>query len=370
MKKIAVILGTRPEIIKLAPVVRALRGSKRLYPYIIASGQHRDMAEQAFQAMRLRPDVDLELMGTKQSPNVLLGRLLLALEENLAKAQPDFVLVQGDTSTALGGALAAFQNRIPVGHVEAGLRTFDLHSPFPEEMNRQVISRIASLHFCATEENAENLRKEGCCDGICVVGNPVVDAMDWISAELKAGRVQVEPAVRALSLKEREFVLVTGHRRENFDGPLRILCASLQQLVNDVPEISVVFPVHPNPKVDGPIREMLSGNPLVHLLPPVDYPSMMYLLSNARLVISDSGGIQEEVQSLGTPLLVTRKLTERPEALASGIAMLCELSDERKVLELFLQALAKGPQDQAYRPNPFGDGEAAYRICNTLERFF
>ncbi len=367
MKRVGIVLGTRPEIIKFAPVIRALQSSTTLAPLVIFTGQHREMGKQAFLPFGITPDIDLALMEDGQTPNSFLGKLLPALEKIFAIEALSGVLVQGDTTTALGGALAAFHSRIPIGHVEAGLRTNRLDSPFPEEMNRSVISKIADIHFAPTERNREALEKEGVTKGVEVVGNTVVDALFWITSLLDEGRLHPESSVKTLGLQKKRFVFVTGHRRENFDQPLKNLCLVLLQLRDQISDLEVLYPVHLNPNVFSVVTKMLSNQPRIHLVSPLDYPSTVYAMRYASLIISDSGGIQEEAPSLGTHVLVTRNTTERREALDAGCATLCPLENSEKFFAVAKQRLDSLPLKKESLVNPFGDGQTSKRIVSLLE---
>ncbi len=369
MKKVFLILGTRPEVIKFAPLYYALKASGKFSPFIIASGQHRELAMQAFASFGLSPYKNLGLMRDNQTPNGLLGTLLTSLEPLLISEKPDCVLVQGDTTSALGGALSAFHLKIPVGHVEAGLRTYDFYSPFPEEMNRSAISKLASFHFCPTDIAAKNLRQEGLTERVFMVGNTVVDAVLDMSNRLASGQAQVEPGILKLSNAAKRLVLVTGHRRENFDKPLKVLCQTIEALVREEREVEVIFPVHLNPNIYGPVHEILQGKERIHLVEPVDYPTLIHLIQESDLIISDSGGIQEEAPSFHTPVIVTRKTTERPEGLTAGTSFLGALEDSDGLLSLARKLLSTHVKQLATVANPYGDGTASKKITEILGSF-
>jgi len=366
VKRVLCVFGTRPEIIKLAPVLRALDGRCQLIH--VASSQHADLLAPFADAFGVRIDHDLRIMQENQSPSGVASRVLTALDPLLAELAPDLVLVQGDTTTALAGALAAFHRRIPVGHVEAGLRTGDLASPFPEEMNRRLVTRLATLHFAPTRHNVATLRGEGIADdAIALTGNPVVDALRETLARAKPS----PSLLAALAPTEGTRLLVlTTHRRESFGyvmaGNLRVL----RRFVESHPDVSLAFPVHPNPNVREPTREILAGAPRVHLLDPLGYADFLHLLSRAWLVVSDSGGVQEEAPTLGKALLVLRANTERPEAVEAGVARL--VGGDPAKLEATLEELA-GDESWLRRveaiPNPFGDGDAGPKIAAEVERF-
>lgn len=367
MKKVAVICGTRPEIIKLAPIVRALEASGKLKPIIIATGQHEMMADQAFKVFSIEPEISLRLMLHEQTPSSFLGALLAPLEEALNDEAPVGAIVQGDTATTLGGAMTAFQCKIPVAHVEAGLRTHDLSSPFPEEMNRSVVSRIASIHFCPTQAAKANLEREGISENVMVTGNTVVDALQWVDKQLGAKKLELDPAITESKLEGKKFILVTGHRRENFDKPIRNLCEILKEIATQHEDISIVYPVHLNPNVFDVVFKELKKIPRIHLLPPVSYPGLVHLLKSCQFAITDSGGIQEEAPSFGKRLLVTRRHTERPEAIEAGCAELVDLLEPKKVIEKISSLIRSGSPSLSSTTNPFGDGHAAERIVKALE---
>ena len=352
--KIAVIFGTRPEAIKMAPVIHAAR--RMAEPLIISSGQHRDMIAPILDWFQIQPDHDLALMQPGQTPQDLLARALLALNGVLEAQRPDAVLVQGDTSTALAGALAAFHLKIPVGHVEAGLRTGDILSPFPEEANRQLISRIAAWHFAPTQRQAEFLKAEKVSGTVSIVGNTVVDALEWTSKRLGA---PVRP--------ERPIVVVTAHRRESFGAPIREAFAAIGELAVKFPGFDFVYPVHRNPNVLEPAKEILGAVANVKLIDPLEYPELIDLLRRSHLVISDSGGIQEEAPSFGVPVLILRESTERPEVIDAGIGHLVGTSRER-IVEMGSHFLGN-PQIRlaaSSAANPFGDGRAGEKIIDHL----
>jgi len=347
-----VLYGTRPELIKMAPVVRELRRSpQRFVPILCTTAQHREMLDQMQEVFGLRPDFDLNLMREDQGLNDLSAKAFSELDRVLEEVAPDLLLVQGDTTTAMAGALAAFHRRVPVGHVEAGLRTGDLARPFPEEANRRIIDLVSHLHFAPTERAGRLLAAEGVPDGrIFVTGNTVVDALQWISALLPD-----EPV--------RDEVLITVHRRESFGAPLREIFAAVRELAEAFPETRWVYPVHRNPNVWRPAHEILAGLPNVELHEPFDYLELIRRLRAARLVLTDSGGIQEEAPTFGKPVLVLRETTERPEGVEAGVAKLVGSDHDRIVSEatrLLTDRAAYGAMATAV--NPYGDGRAAERI--------
>ncbi len=357
MTRVALVLGTRPEAIKLAPVARAFRAAPGCAAPIWSSGQHRELAREALGAFGLAPDVDLALMRPGQSLSELAGRLLVGLDALLAEHAPDAVVVQGDTTTALCGALAAFHRRVPVAHVEAGLRTHDLTSPFPEEANRQLISRLARWHFAATPRAADALRGEGVTQGVHVVGNPVIDALNWIP-ESGGPAEPSEPA--------RPLVLWTAHRRENFGAPLREALGALRTLALEFPGARFVFPVHPNPEVRAAVAETWpAGAPAnLELCGPLPYPEFARLMRSAAFLVSDSGGVQEEATALGKPVILLRDDTERPEAVEAGVVEL--VGPHAAGILSAARGLLGDPAELARRSAPsaaFGDGRSGERIA-------
>ena len=366
MKTVAVIMGTRPEIIKLAPVIAQLRESPVLRPFVVLTGQHDDLATSALQSFSITPDVSLGLMTENQSPTVLLSSALTALDIVLREHVQAGVAIQGDTTSALAGALAAFHQQLPIAHIEAGLRTHDLSAPFPEEMNRAVISRMATLNFCPTETAQHALETER-VPGVCyLVGNTVVDALLTTSARIERDSSSIQSEALDIVGKGRKILLVTGHRRENFEGPLQNLCNALRHIVMSNHDVQVVFPVHPNPNVRIPVQSELSGVERVSLLAPLNYESSIFLMKHAALIISDSGGIQEEAPSFNVPVLVTRRSTERSEALDCGVAQLINLEHPDELI-VAAQRRLQGTQKRIAVKNPFGDGQAAMRIRTVLE---
>lgn len=363
--RVLVVVGTRPEAIKLAPVLTALAASATLESRLCVSGQHREMLDQMLAVFGLRPDHDLAVMQPGQDLADLTARVLLGVRGVLDAERPAAVLVQGDTTTALAGALAAFYAGVPVGHVEAGLRTGRLDQPFPEELNRRAIGLLAAWHYAPTAQAAEHLRREGVDPArVLVTGNTVVDAVQRIAAARPPLPAAVDPAL----LAGRRLVLVTGHRRESFGAGLEALCAALRAIADRHPDVAIVYPVHLNPAVDRPVRAALAGQPRIALTPPLDYAGFVALLQRAHLAITDSGGVQEEAPSFGVPVLVTRAATERGEALAAGTARL--VGSDRDAIATAAGALLSDPAAHAAMRaagNPFGDGHAALRIVAHLE---
>ena len=368
MRRVLCLFGTRPEIIKLAPVLRALAARDELAILHVASSQHVELLHPFAAELGVRIDRDLRVMQAGQSPAEVAARVLAGMDPLLAAERPDLVLVQGDTTTAMAGALAAFFRGIPVGHVEAGLRTGDASSPFPEEMNRRLITRLASLHFAPTEHNARTLHAEGVAESrIEVTGNPVVDALHEILESRKPGE-EIAAALRALS--GTRLVALTAHRRESFGALMQENLRVLRRFVERHADVSLAFPVHPNPEVRRPTEAVLAGAPRTLLLEPLGYRDFVHLLSCAWLVVSDSGGVQEEAPTLGKALLVLRANTERPEAIQAGVARLVGGDPARFERELeSLHANDAWIRGVSRIPNPFGRGDAGPRIADAILRF-
>lgn len=364
-RPILVVVGTRPEAIKMAPVVFALRESSGLRPVLVATGQHRTMLGQALEAFGLRPDEDLAVMQPGQSLEDLTGRLVPSLAALYHRRKPAAVLVQGDTTTTFTAALAAFYAGVPVGHVEAGLRTFDPRSPFPEEVNRRLTDHLSEWLFPPTRHAAGLLRAEGFpARRILMTGNTVVDALDWTMQNAPPAW----PAGLEGQLGDDPVILVTAHRRESFGAPLNELFGAIRELVDQEPTLRVVYPVHLNPEVRRSVEARLRGHPRIHLIEPVSYPEMVTLLNRCRLVLTDSGGLQEEAPTLGKPVLVTRTTTERPEGLAAGTSILVGTAPRRVIAACRRLLRSAPPHPDRRRRNPYGDGRAAERIVARLER--
>ncbi|MBI4903218.1 MAG: UDP-N-acetylglucosamine 2-epimerase (non-hydrolyzing) [Acidobacteria bacterium] len=367
--KVLFIFGTRPEAIKLCPTILHLRRFPSEFAVrVCVTAQHRSLLDQVLQVFAITPDHDLDVMLPGQTLFQSTSRILSALEPVLRHEQPDMVLVQGDTTTTFCGALAAFYQRAAVGHVEAGLRTGDMFQPFPEEMNRVLTTRLTSLHFAPTEMSAANLRKEGIPDEqIVVTGNTGIDALLYIKSRLENGRI-VAPPLPYLPDPSRKMILVTGHRRESFgDGFLRI-CQSLQRLAAR-PDVEVVYPVHPNPNVQDPVNQLLAGLPNVHLIAPQEYVPFVDLMRRSHLILTDSGGVQEEAPSLGKPVLVMREKTERPEAVHAGTTRLVGTDPQRIIAEAELLLDDAAEYDRrSHMHNPYGDGRASERIAAAIQR--
>lgn len=364
---ILVVLGTRPEAVKLAPIVLALKKRRdRFRSLVCAAAQHRELLDQVLDLFRIKPDMDLNLMTADQTLAALSARGLLALDGVLADVRPDLVLVQGDTTTAMMAALAAHYRQIPVGHVEAGLRTGLRYRPFPEEMNRRVIGDLASVHFAPTAKAREALLREGICEAdIYVTGNTAIDAVQSVAAsgELSGAALVVPTA------PEQRIILVTAHRREHFGGPLEEICRALLEIARAHPDVALIYPVHLNPHVREPVHRLLGGHDRIHLIPPVNYAQCVALMLRASLILTDSGGIQEEAAGLHRPVLVMRETTERMEGIEAGAATLVGTS--LAGITEGVTRLLSNPQDyerMRQAINPYGDGHAAERIVEILDR--
>lgn len=362
-KKIVCVVGTRPEAIKMAPVITALTRSSWAEPMVLATAQHRQMLDATLKSFQIQADIDLDIMRPDQGLSQLTARLIQGMDRIWEGQRPDMVLAQGDTSTVFAAALTSFYRRIPFGHVEAGLRTGNMLEPFPEEANRVFVGRIADLHFAPTSKAAENLRSEGVAGAsIHVTGNTVIDALHWMAAQ--------NPRLAHPVNEGRRLVLVTAHRRENFGAPFEAVLGAIAEIVNTYPDIEILYPVHPNPNAAEPAHRILGRMERVHLVPPLDYPQLIAAMQRAHLILTDSGGIQEEAPALGKPVLVLRAVTERPEAIATGGVRLVGtdrneiLTQSRRLLDdpAAYAAMAVGR-------SPYGDGHAAERILTILEQF-
>lgn len=377
MKKILTVFGTRPEAIKMAPLLMALKNVPELEARVCVTGQHREMLHQVLEIFSIVPDFNLDLMREGQDLYDLTSRVLLGMRGVLAQYRPDMVLVHGDTTTTFAATLAAFYQKIPVGHVEAGLRTHDLHSPWPEEANRALTGRLAACHFAPTSTSKANLVAEGVpADNVFVTGNTVIDALHYVLDQLerdapRRARVQAHVAAAGYAPGARRMVLVTGHRRENFGDGFERIFTALRTLAQRFGEVDFVYPVHLNPRVREPAHALLSGIGNVHLIEPLEYEPFVYLMSRSHFIISDSGGIQEEAPSLGKPVLVTRDTTERPEAVQAGTVQLVGTDAQRIVAAA--SGLLERPalhEQMSKAHNPYGDGRAAERIASHLRARF
>lgn len=380
------VVGTRPEVIKMAPMWFALRQSAVLEPLLISTGQHREMLDQAFGVFGLKPDIDLGLMQPGQTLPDLTARVVISVTEVMRERKPAAVLVQGDTTTVLGTALAAFYERVPIGHVEAGLRTYDFDAPWPEEMNRRLVDPISRWCFAPTEWSAANLRSERIPpERVHVTGNTVVDALLWVREKLgRSGRLTSDVVCRCgvprgfseeylgagdLVKPVKRWVLITGHRRESFGDGFENICRAVNELAERYPDLGLLYPVHLNPMVQEPVRRILGINPRVVLIPPVGYEDFIWLMDRAYFVLSDSGGVQEEAPSIGKPVLVMRTTTERPEGVEAGTCRLVGTDPRAIVTEAakLLDDAADYAQRSALK-NPYGDGLAASRITEILSK--
>ena len=369
MKKIAIIAGTRPEIIKVASVLEGLKQDSNLEAILISTGQHSDLLETALTDFSIQPDVNLRVMLRNQTLSLLSSNILSAIDTVLKIESPDFVLVQGDTTSAFIGALSAFYRKIPVGHIEAGLRTNSKLEPFPEELNRRLITQIADLHFAPTKEAARALENSGIPpELIFMTGNTGIDALYQTVEKLRKSPNSVNSELRDL-LDFQEYILVTCHRRESFGDPLHNICAAIKQLARLYAEINFIFPVHPNPNVGITVQELLGGLSNVHLIKPLPYQDFVYALTGAKLVITDSGGVQEEAPSLGKHVVVLRNETERNEAIDDGFAKIVG-TDQQQIVTVTGEIIGKlkiGEFNLASKA--FGDGNASSRIIKELKRY-
>jgi len=374
-KKIMLVFGTRPEAIKMAPLVHALKAESDQFELkVCVTSQHRQMLDQVLDVLDIKPDIDLNLMKQDQNLSNLTSLILDAMQNVFIQYRPDVVLVHGDTTTTLATSMAAFYASIPVGHVEAGLRTYDLKAPFPEEFNRQITSKITKWHFAPTDISQQNLLSEGVDKlSITVTGNTVIDALYWVLKRIDKDENRQKNLENFLNAKlsinwqGEDFILVTAHRRENFgDGFLQI-CSALRELALKYPKIHFVYPVHLNPNVSKPVYEILNNFDNIHLIKPLEYEPFVYLLKHSYLVLTDSGGVQEEAPSLGKPVLVMRDVTERPEAVEAGTVEIVG-SNHQRIVQGVSRLLddKKHYQTMSRAHNPYGDGLACKRIVDVL----
>ena len=366
--KVMTVFGTRPEAIKMAPLVHALEQNEHTESIVCVTAQHRQMLDQVLDIFNIKPDYDLDIMEQRQTLATITEKSLHGLDAVLEEAKPDIVLVHGDTSTTFAGALAAFYHKIPVGHVEAGLRTYDKYSPFPEEMNRKLVGQIADLHFAPTARNRDNLAREQITDGVLVCGNTVVDAIHMTVRDDFEFR---DPALQALDFKNDRVVLVTAHSRENYGEPMENICRAIARLSDRYPDVHFVYPVHLSPYVRETAEKFLGGRDRVHLIAPLAVDEMHNLMARCYLIMTDSGGLQEEAPSLGKPVLVLRHETERPEAIEAGTVKLAGIVEDQifqMACELFDDAQAY--EKMAHAVNPYGDGHTCARIVQAIEHHF
>lgn len=364
MKKICIILGTRPEAIKLAPVIQVFQRAPQFDTQVVLTGQHREMVAQVMQLFNLKADADLEIMQMQQSLSDITCRSLRGLETLFEQQQPDLVLVQGDTTTAFAATLAAFYQKIPVGHVEAGLRTDNIFDPYPEEANRRLISQLAQLHFAPTPQAVENLQRSGVLGEIHQTGNTVIDALLSVAEQQPACQID------GLEWDKYRVLLTTVHRRENWGEPLQGIAQSFLQILEKFEDTALLLPLHRNPIVREPLQKILGKHPRVFLTDPLDYGELVGAIQRSHLLLTDSGGLQEEAPSLGKPVLVLRKTTERPEAVTAGTARLVGTQTEEIVMaaaELLSNPAAY--EKMATAINPFGDGHAAERILQAVTNY-
>ena len=370
MKKLRImsVFGTRPEAIKMAPLVRELQFRKDIESICCVTAQHRQMLDSVLEVFHLQPDWDLNIMTPRQTLSTITSKCLLGMDEAIEKLQPDMILVHGDTSTTFAGALSAFYHQVPVGHVEAGLRTYDKYSPFPEEMNRKMVTALADLYFCPTENNRRNLEKEGITEGIFVTGNTVIDAL---KTTVRPDYVFANSVLNELPYSEKKIVLVTCHRRENYGEPMKNIMLALRQIALDNEDVELVYPVHLSPVVQEAVDRYLRGTPRVHLIDPLPADEMHNLMARCYMVLTDSGGLQEEAPALGKPVLVMRRETERPEAVEAGTVKLAGV--EYETIVSMANELIRQPEAyaaMAHAVNPYGDGNACARIADAILWYF
>lgn len=366
--KVMSVFGTRPEAIKMAPLVRALQASESIESIVCLTGQHREMLDSVMDIFYLKSDYDLNIMEKRQTLSTITTKTLLGMEQVLEEAKPDLVLVHGDTSTTFAGALAAFYHQVKVGHVEAGLRTWDKYSPFPEEMNRTLVGDIADLHFSPTRANAENLRREAVMGEIFITGNTAIDAMQYT---VRRDYTFTTELLNHLDFVNRRVIAVTCHRRENYGKPMQDIMHAILEVVERHPDVEVVYPVHLSPVVRECAFPILGGHDRIHLIDPIDVEEMHNLIARCAFVMTDSGGLQEEAPALGKPVLVMRRETERPEAVAAGTAKLAGV--EKDVIVSMANELLDSPEayaKMAKAVNPYGDGHACARITQAIEWYF
>ena len=373
MKRILLVFGTRPEAIKMCPLVKEFQKHPEEFETVVCvTGQHREMLDQVLQIFGVKPDYDLNIMKQGQDLYDVTARVLVGMRDILDTVKPDVVLVHGDTTTSMAAAMAAFYRQIPVGHVEAGLRTHNLYSPWPEEMNRQVTGRIAEYDFAPTPLSRQNLLDEGVSEEkITVTGNTVIDALHWVVENvMKKGYKPLDPLVASLPQDDRRMVLITGHRRENFGEGFISMCTAIRDLARKYPEVDFVYPMHLNPNVRKPIREVFGDERRDNLffIEPLDYLDFVYLMSRSYIVLTDSGGIQEEAPGLGKPVLVMRDTTERPEALEAGTVRLVGTDYDKIVSEVSALLDDRNHYEaMSHAVNPYGDGKACPRIVEKLK---
>lgn len=373
MIKVLSVFGTRPEAIKMAPLVRALDSAEGIDSKVCVTAQHREMLDQVLELFEIQPEFDLDIMKSGQSLNEVTSRILLGLKPILELFQPDIVLVHGDTATTLSASLAAYYQQIAVGHVEAGLRTQNIYSPWPEEGNRKLTGALAALHFTPTRTSVDNLKQENIIDGVHITGNTVVDALLLVKDKLENDSELSRQLDAKFSLIDprKKMILVTGHRRESFGGGFENICQALKDIAINNPDCQIVYPVHLNPNVQEPVNRLISDVDNIHLIEPQEYLSFIYLMNRSHIILTDSGGIQEEAPSLGKPVLVMRNTTERPEAVSAGTVKLVGTDKDviiREVETLLHDRDAYLTMSRAH--NPYGDGQACARIVDIIKERF
>ncbi|MEI2672483.1 MAG: UDP-N-acetylglucosamine 2-epimerase (non-hydrolyzing) [Chitinophagaceae bacterium] len=370
MLKILVVIGTRPEAIKMAPVILSLKKQKKLICEVCVTAQHRDMLDQVLTFFQIKPDYDLNIMTGNQQLNTITAKILSALDEIYQQCKPDLVLVHGDTNTSFAAALAAFYRKIKIGHIEAGMRTGNLQLPFPEEGNRVLTTQISNYHFAPTKENVAHLKRSGVkTKNIIKTGNTVIDSLLLTSKKVKSFTSAItDLRLTDIIQSKKKIILVTGHRRENLGNPLAQICDALLQIANKFPETTIIYPVHPNPNVNKPVYAALNNTPNIILTHPLDYPDFVLLMKHAYILLTDLGGIQEEGPSLGKPVLVLREITERPEALKAGTVKLVGTKSKNIVQHVSALVTSKTAyQKMSLKINPYGDGNAAARITKWIK---
>ena len=358
------VFGTRPEAIKMAPLVQELKNHPEIESICCVTAQHRQMLDSVMEVFRLKADCDLNIMAPRQTLSSITCKCLTGMDDVIEEMRPDLILVHGDTSTTFAGALSAFYHQVPVGHVEAGLRTYDRYSPFPEEMNRKMVGTIATLHFCPTENNRRNLLKENITEGVFVTGNTVIDAL---KTTVRPDYQFSTDVLNALPYDSKKIILVTCHRRENYGEPMKQIMLALRQIAMENEDVELVYPVHLSPVVREAVQTYLEGTPRVHLIDPLAADEMHNLMARCYMVLTDSGGLQEEAPALGKPVLVLRRETERPEAVAAGTVKIAGVVQEdivRMAEELIRSK--ESYEAMAHAVNPYGDGQACRRIAEAI----